>query len=103
MIIAGTQELEAFQHTATSHSFPSPSKILPGQWFWTRDLTPVPSVRLASADRKKAARVKWGEAKGRVMLCISTLIGKESRLTGSERPGSFGCLLLICLLDLHEQ
>lgn len=38
------------------------------------------------------------------MVCISTLMGKESKLTGSERPGSFGCLLLICLLVLckHE-
>lgn len=64
-VIAGTQELEAFQHTLTSHGFSSPSKTLPGQWFWSRDFTPVPSVRSASADCKKAAHVKCGEAEGK--------------------------------------
>lgn len=38
----------------------------------------VPSVRLASTDCKKAACVKWGEAKERVMLCMSTLMGKQA-------------------------
>lgn len=92
-VIAGTQELEAFQHT--SHSFPSPSKTLPGQWFWRRDLTPVPSVILASADGKTAAHVKWGEAEGKVLLCR----GKKAGQLVLKDLGALGaCYLSVCLI-----
>lgn len=69
-----------------SHSLPSPSKnTCLASGCGVGDITLVSSSRLASANCKKAACVKWGEAEERVMLCISTLMRKESRLTGSER------------------
>lgn len=83
--VAGARWLEACQRLPISHSLPSASKTAAGPVVpEVGDPMPVPNVRSASADCKKAERVKWGEAEERAMLRAAALVGEESRLTGPE-------------------